>query len=80
MNIDRLQLKGLLAEAKKQHKNLEIEAAGLIILLRSLLNPYIPIEELEIDKAKVSTERLSVVVKELKTLQDKIKKLESEFE
>ena len=40
MNIERIQLKGQLAEAKSTFKHLDTEAAGLIILIRSLLNPF----------------------------------------
>ncbi len=80
MNPERLQLKGMLAEAKKSFRTLDTEASGLIILIRSLLNPYEEIENLDTEKALVSLKRLDEITKELKTLKTKIKNLESEFE
>jgi len=80
MNIERIQLKGQLAEAKSKFKNLDVEAAALVILIRSLLNPY---EEnttkLDTQKALVSMQRLNDLVEELKTLDSKIKNLEEYF-
>jgi len=81
MNIERIQLKGQLAEAKSKFKNLDVEAAALVILIRSLLNPY---EEnttkLDTQKALVSMQRLNDIVEELKTLDSKIKNLEEYFD
>ena len=39
MNPERLQLKGMLAESKKNFRTLDTEASGLVILIRALLNP-----------------------------------------
>ena len=73
MNIERIQLKGQLAEAKSKYKKLDVEASGLIILVRSLLNPF---EEdttkQETEKALVSLTRLNNIVQELRTLKKKI--------
>ncbi|MCD8024184.1 MAG: hypothetical protein LUE64_01470 [Candidatus Gastranaerophilales bacterium] len=80
MNPERLQLKGMLVESKKRFRTLDTEASGLVILIRSLLNPYEEIENLDTDKALVSLSRLNEIAKELKTLKEKIKKLESELE
>lgn len=81
MDIERIQLKGQLAEAKSKFKRFDTEAAGLIILLRSLLNPF---EEdtlrLEIDKAEAAFNRLKDVISEMKTLNTKILKLEEYFD
>ena len=41
MNIERIQLKGQLAEAKSKYKHLDTEAAALILLIRAVLNPFI---------------------------------------
>ena len=71
MNPERLQLKGMLAESKKNFRTLDTEASGLVILIRALLNPYEDIKNLDMDK---------VLVTEMQTLNEKIKKLESEFE
>ena len=79
MNPERLQLKGMLAESKKSYRSLDTEASGLVILIRSLLNPYDEISNLDTEKALVSLKRLNVVHTEMKALSVKIKNLESEF-
>lgn len=80
MNIERLQLKGFLAESKKTYRALDTEASGLILLLRSLLNPYEAIVLLDMDKIVSITSRLNTVQTEMKRCAEKIKKLEAEFE
>lgn len=81
MNIERIQLKGQLAESKSKYKNLDVEASALVILIRSLLNPF---EEdtakLDTQKALASMQRLNELVIELKNLKSKIYKLEEYFE
>lgn len=81
MNIERIQLKGQLTESKAKFKNLDVEASALVILIRSLLNPF---EEdttkLDTQKVIVSTQRLDELVTELKNLKSKIQKLEEYFE
>lgn len=80
MNPERLQLKGLLAENKKKFRTLDTESSGLILIIRSLLNPYEEILNLDMEKISVSVNRLCEVQKELKETAEKIKKLEAEFE
>ena len=80
MNPERLQLKGLLAESKKTYRALDTEASGLILLLRSLLNPYEAILLLDMEKILSITNRLNTVQTEMKNYSEKIKKLEAEFE
>ena len=80
MNPERLQLKGMLAEAKKSFRTLDTEASGLVILIRSLLNPYEDIAKLDVEKALASLKRLNDVQAEMRTLETKIKNLESELE
>jgi len=81
MNIENMQIKGQLAEAKKKFKELDTEASGLIILIRSFLNPYEEdICRLEIDKAGTAMTRLSWIINQMKILKDKIEKLEAHFE
>ena len=81
MNIERIQLKGQLAEAKSKSKHLDTEAAALILLIRAVLNPF---EEdttkIEVEKAVVSINKLQDVVEELKGLKTKIQKLEEYFD
>ena len=80
MNPERLQLKGMLAESKKNFRTLDTEASGLIILIRALLNPYEDIKNLDMDKVFVSVKRLRDISKEMQVLNEKIKNLESELE
>ena len=80
MNPEILQMKGMLAEAKKKYRTLDTEASGLVILIRSLLNPYEEIQKLDMDKVLVSANRLKDITKEMQILNDKIKRLESELE
>ena len=81
MNIERIQLKGQLAEAKSKYRNLDIEAAGLILLIRSLLNPYEDdTTNQETEKALVSLTRLNEIVTELRRLKKKISNLEDYFD
>ena len=80
MNPERLQLKGMLAESKKNFRTLDTEASGLVILIRALLNPYEDIKNLDMDKVLVTVHRLKEVSEEMRTLSEKIKRLESELE
>ncbi len=81
MNIERIQLKGQLAEAKSKYRNLDVEAAGLILLIRSLLNPYEDdTTKQETEKALVSLTRLNEIVTELRRLKKKISNLEEYFD
>ena len=80
MNPEILQMKGMLAEAKKKYRSLDTEASGLVILIRSLLNPYEEIQKLDMDKVLVSVKRLKSVTVEMQALNDKIKRLESKLE
>jgi hypothetical protein len=80
MNIERIQLKGQLAEAKSKYRTLDIEASGLIILIRSLLNPFEDdTTKQESEKALVSLTRLNEIVTELRRLKKKISELEDYF-
>jgi len=80
MNVERMQLKGMLAEAKKQFRTLDTETSGLIILIRSLLNPYEEVINLDMSKITVLTERLNRTIEEMKILKEKIGKLEDELD
>jgi hypothetical protein len=81
MNIEKMQFKGQLAEAKKKFKSLDTEASGLIILIRSLLNPYEEdITKLEVDKAVQSMARLNSIVLEMQALKSRIQRMEDDLE
>ena len=77
MNIERLQMKGLLSDSKKKYKKLDYEASGLIILIRSYLFPHEEdVTRLKVDKALFAAEKLNNTVEEMKELKAKIKSLE----
>jgi hypothetical protein len=81
MNIERMQFQGQLAELKKKFKNLDTEASGLVILIRSLLSPYEEdLTKLETEKAVVSASRLNKIVLEMKSVRTKIEKMEDEID
>ena len=75
MNPERLQLKGMLAESKKRFRTLDTEASGLILIIRSLLNPYEDVTKIDTEKALVSMQRLNTIQTELKNLEVKIRNL-----
>lgn len=80
MNIERMQLKGMLAEVKKQYRLNDTESSGLIILLRTLLNPYVVVTDIDTEKVKVTAERLNQVITEMKEQKKQIKKMENDLE
>ena len=80
MNPERLQLKGMLAESKKRLRELDTQASGYVLIIRSLLNPYEEISKLDTEKALSSMKLLYDVQAELKEVTQKIKNLEAELE
>jgi hypothetical protein len=77
MNIEKMQLKGQLAEAKKKYSDYDLEAAGIITLIRSFLNPWeTDITRLEIEKVYQSTRRLHFLYFEMKALKKRIYDME----
>lgn len=80
MNPERLQLKGMLAESKKRFRTLDTEASGLILIIRSSLNPYEDVTKIDTEKALVSMQRLNTIQTELKNLEVKIRNLEAELD
>jgi hypothetical protein len=81
VNIERMQYKAKLAEYEKKFKTLDIEASGLIILIRSFLNPYEEdVTKLDVEKTFHSMSRLRDVVNEMKSLEAKIQKMEQDLD
>lgn len=75
-----MQYKAKLAEYEKKFKTLDIEASGLIILIRSFLNPYEEdVTKLDTEKTFHSMSRLRDVVNEMKSLKAKIQKMEQDL-
>lgn len=81
MDIERIQFKGQLSEVKSKYKRLDVEAAGLIVLIRALLNPFEDdTTKQDTEKALISITRLNDIVQELKVLKKKISDLEAYFD
>lgn len=80
MNPERLQLKGMLVESKKQLVELRTQASGYVLIIRSLLNPYEDVSKLDTEKALSSMKLLYDVQAQLKEVAQKIKNLEAELE
>lgn len=80
MNPERLQLKGMLVESKKQYGELKTQASGYVLIIRSLLNPYEDVSKLDTEKALSSMKLLFDVQAKLKEVSQKIKNLEAELE
>lgn len=80
MNPERLQLKGMLAESKKQLSELKTQASGYVLIIRSLLNPYEEVSKLDTEKALSSMKLLNDVKAEIVEVTQKIKNLEAELE
>jgi hypothetical protein len=77
---ERIILKGMLADTKKKYKDADLEASGLIVSIRTVLNPY---EEdltlIDTEKVLTMTKRLHELVSTLKELKQKIKKIEEDL-
>ena len=80
MNPERLQLKGMLAESKKQLGELRAQASGYVLIIRSLLNPYEDVSKLDTEKALSSMKLLNDVKAEIVEVSQKIKNLEAELD
>ena len=80
MNIERLQMKGLLSESKKKYKKLDTDVSGLIILIRTYISPYEDdVTNLKVDKALSAMEKLKFTVDAMKELKEKINSLEGDL-
>ncbi|MBO6273506.1 hypothetical protein J6O48_12110 [bacterium] len=80
MNPERLQLKGMLAESKKQYGELRTQASVYVLIIRSLLNPYEDVSKLDTEKALSSMKLLNDVKAEIVEVSQKIKNLEAELD
>ncbi|MDI1471918.1 hypothetical protein THER_1656 [Thermodesulfovibrio sp. N1] len=77
---ERVMLKGYLADARKRYREKDLEASGLLVAIRNLLNPY---EEdmtlIDSEKALIMMQRLNECISDMKELKEKIAKLEREL-
>ena len=77
MNLERLQYQGLLTQNKKKITQCKLEAAGIMITLRTQLNPYEDdLTLLNLEAAKVLLERLLELQCQLKELSQKVRSLQ----
>jgi hypothetical protein len=77
---ERILLKGYLADAKKLYREKDLEASGLLVAIRSLLNPYEEdLTKIDSERANIMMQRLHECICELKELKEKIAKFESDL-
>jgi len=76
MNQEIMAFKGQLADLKYQFKELEIEASGQVILIRSLTNPWADTIELNTEQIEKAADKLHEIVLKMKELSGKIKEIE----
>ncbi len=81
MNPEIAAMKGELAEAKRRFSDYDIEAKGLIVQIRTQLNPYEEdITKLNTKQALISLKRLDQIRFEMTKLKAKIEQIEENFE
>jgi len=77
MNQEIMLLKGQLADCKHRLKELDLEASGLIIIIRTNINPYEDdITKLKIPETMASMKRLYTIYNEMNTLKRRIASME----
>lgn len=77
MNQEVLLLKGQLAEARRKVKELDLEASGLVIAIRTNVSPYEDdITKLRIPEAMASMRRLLTIYHEMTALKKRIADME----
>jgi len=79
MREELLQAKGRLNELRHRKRELELEASGLILLVRIKLDPYADISSLPIPEARQSMERLAAIHDELKEVLSQIQRIEADL-
>jgi hypothetical protein len=78
---DLLIARGLLAEQKKRYSDLDVEASGLVFLVRNALHPYqgLDVVDLKVEEAASAAARLEKVVHEMREVKGKIARLEADL-
>lgn len=80
MKEEILLLKGKLANYKTEARNLELEASGLISMLRISLNPYEEdVSRLKVEEILNHATRLHEVIQRLRQVQTKIQQIEEDL-
>jgi len=78
MKNEILQAKGQLAVWKKEYRELDMQASGLIVLIRNELSPYLEdVTTLRVDQAAVAMNQLEKAVGRMRELKAKISELEA---
>lgn len=77
---ERILLKGYLAEVRKLYKEKDLEASGLLVSIRTLLNPYEDdMTKIDTEKALIMMKKLHECIQELKALKERMAKLEQDL-
>jgi hypothetical protein len=76
MKHEILQAKGQLADWRKEYRELDLQASGLIVVIRNELSPYTEdVTTLRVDQAAVAMNQLQKVVARMRELKGKIEDL-----
>ena len=80
MRMEILAAKGQLAVHGKTYRDLEMQAEGLLILIRQTLSPYeSDVTQLRIGEAAAAMTRLNTIVGEMRVLKGQIAKIEADL-
>ena len=80
MRDEILRAKGRLVEARRKRNELSLEGKGLLVLLRSLLDPYEPdLARLRIPESRANMDRLAAVHEEIRLLDSQIDELATDL-
>lgn len=77
--MSRIELQGRAAELKEQLQENVTRAQNHIITIRSLINIYQDIEEIEVERAEQAMISLKVLVQKSREAQKKLKMIEKEL-
>lgn len=69
MREEIMQLKYRAAEAKKKIKGVDLEAKGLVLVIRTRIDPFEPIGKLKTEEALASMQRLHELAEERRELE-----------
>jgi hypothetical protein len=72
MNQEIMKLKIRLAEAKQKIKDIDLEAKGLILVIRNYVDPYETLNQLKTEEALASMERLHELLQGRKKIEKQV--------
>jgi len=76
---ERIRLRGLLEEKRKELTALRVKADGLLISLRMLLDPYKDLEELRCDVIAEQARELEALWRRVRELSQEIARMEADL-